>query len=190
MVKVLASELAVPGGRPGHPDPGRHGLLGRDRHAALLAGLAAVADRPDHQRDGPDTPSPRAWACPGRFNGVPDGLPGRPPAPVRLGPARALPELAAARRLLRRASAEPHPVAAFVLANRGIGISLARLFTLFGSDINDGPLLAESAIELHRPLAEDADYEVRGAISRPSAAGPAVSAPSTASPAGSTCPKR
>jgi hypothetical protein len=59
---------------------------------------------------------------------------------------------------------EPHPVAAFVLANRGIGISLADLFALFGSDINDGPLLAESSIELHRPLAEDADYEVRGEI--------------------------
>jgi len=59
---------------------------------------------------------------------------------------------------------EPHPVAAFVLANRGIGISLADLFALFGSDINDGPLLAESAIELHRPLAEDADYEVRATI--------------------------
>jgi acyl dehydratase len=59
---------------------------------------------------------------------------------------------------------EPHPVAAFILANRGIGISLADLFTLFGSDINDGPLLAESQIELHRPLAEDADYEVRGEI--------------------------
>lgn len=59
---------------------------------------------------------------------------------------------------------EPHPVAAFVLANRGIGISLKDLFALFGSDINDGPLLAESAIELHRPLAEDADYEVRGTV--------------------------
>ena len=59
---------------------------------------------------------------------------------------------------------EPHPVAAFVLANRGIGISLADLFRLFGSDIDDGPLLAESSIELHRPLAEDADYEVRGVI--------------------------
>jgi acyl dehydratase len=59
---------------------------------------------------------------------------------------------------------EPHPVAAFVLANRGVGISLKDLFALFGSDINDGPLLAESAIELHRPLAEDADYEVRGTI--------------------------
>jgi hypothetical protein len=59
---------------------------------------------------------------------------------------------------------EPHPVAAFILANRGIGISLADLFTLFGSDINDGPLLAESGIELHRPLAEDAEYQVRGEI--------------------------
>ena len=60
--------------------------------------------------------------------------------------------------------AEPHPVAAFVLASQGIGVSLADLFALFGSDINDGPLLAESAIDLHRPLAEDADYEVRGVI--------------------------
>jgi hypothetical protein len=59
---------------------------------------------------------------------------------------------------------EPHPVAAFILANRGIGISLADLFTLLGSDINDGPLLAESQIELHCPLAENADYEVRGEI--------------------------
>jgi hypothetical protein len=59
---------------------------------------------------------------------------------------------------------EPHPVAAFVLANRGIGISMAGLFALFGSDINDGPLLAESAIELHHPLAEGADYQVRGVI--------------------------
>ena len=59
---------------------------------------------------------------------------------------------------------EPHPVAAFVLANRGIGISLTDLFALFGSDINDGPLLAESSIELHRPLAEDAEYQVRGVI--------------------------
>lgn len=59
---------------------------------------------------------------------------------------------------------EPHPVAAFILANRGIGISLADLFTLFGSDISDGPLLAESQLELHRPLAGDADYEVRGEI--------------------------
>ncbi|HXJ28459.1 MAG TPA: MaoC family dehydratase, partial [Streptosporangiaceae bacterium] len=59
---------------------------------------------------------------------------------------------------------EPHPVAAFVLANRGMGISLADLFRLFGSDIDDGPLLAESSIELHCPLAEDADYEVRGVV--------------------------
>jgi len=59
---------------------------------------------------------------------------------------------------------EPHPVAAFVLANRGIGISLADLFRLFDSDIDDGPLLAESSIELHRPLAEDAEYEVRGLV--------------------------
>jgi hypothetical protein len=38
---------------------------------------------------------------------------------------------------------EPHPVAAFILANRGIGVSLADLLALFGSDINDGPLLAD-----------------------------------------------
>ena len=43
-------------------------------------------------------------------------------------------------------------------------LSLMAPLALFGSDINDGPLLAESSIELHRPLAEDADYEVRGEI--------------------------
>jgi hypothetical protein len=59
---------------------------------------------------------------------------------------------------------EPHPMAAFVLANRGSGLSVAGLFTLFGSDINDGPLLAECGIDLHRPLAEGADYQVRGII--------------------------
>jgi alkylation response protein AidB-like acyl-CoA dehydrogenase len=47
--RVRAGE---PGRGPGHPDPRRDGLLGRDRHAALLAGLPAVPDRPDHQRDG------------------------------------------------------------------------------------------------------------------------------------------
>jgi len=59
---------------------------------------------------------------------------------------------------------EPHPVAAFILAQQGIGLSLAELFTLFGSDINDGPLLAESAIDLHHPLADGTGYEVRGTI--------------------------
>ena len=52
------------GRRPGHPDPRRHGLLRRDRHAALLARRAAVEDRPDHQRDGPqrDRREPRPAA--------------------------------------------------------------------------------------------------------------------------------
>src|SRR5205823_4598678 len=53
----------------------------------------------------PGTPSPRAWACPGPSDG-----PRRAPAPVRLGPARALPELAAARRVLRRAPARGRAV--------------------------------------------------------------------------------
>ena len=52
MAKVIASEYAVKAADLGHPDPRRHGLLGRDRHAALLARRAPVADRPDHQRDG------------------------------------------------------------------------------------------------------------------------------------------
>jgi hypothetical protein len=59
---------------------------------------------------------------------------------------------------------EPHPLAAFLIAQRGIGISVANLFHLLGSDITDGPLLAESAIELRRPLAEDTEYQVRGVI--------------------------
>ena len=37
MAKVVASELGRSGGGPRPADTGRHGLLGRDRHAALLA---------------------------------------------------------------------------------------------------------------------------------------------------------
>ena len=59
MAKVIASEYAVQGGRPRDSDPRRHGLFGRDRHAALLARRAALPDRPDHQRDGPQRRSPR-----------------------------------------------------------------------------------------------------------------------------------
>ena len=52
MAKVVASEYAVKAADLGISDPRRHGLLGRHRHAALLARRAAVEDRPDHQRDG------------------------------------------------------------------------------------------------------------------------------------------
>jgi Acyl-CoA dehydrogenases len=58
-----------PGRGPGHPDPRRDGLLGRDRHAALLAGLAAVPDRADHQRDGEELHRRGPRACPGRSDG-------------------------------------------------------------------------------------------------------------------------
>ena len=40
------------GRRPRHPDPGRHGLFGGNRHAALLARFAPAAHRADQQRDG------------------------------------------------------------------------------------------------------------------------------------------
>ena len=61
MAKVIASEYA---GKPptSAADPRRHGLLGRDRHAALLARRPALPHRPDHQRDGPQRRSPRPSA--------------------------------------------------------------------------------------------------------------------------------
>ena len=58
----------------------------------------------------------------------------------------------------------PHPLAAFVAAQRGMGVSVAELFRLFESDIDDGPLLVECGLEFHRELTEATEYEVGGVI--------------------------
>jgi hypothetical protein len=58
----------------------------------------------------------------------------------------------------------PHPIAAFVAAQRGVGITVAELFSLLESNIEDGPVLAESSIEFSGDLAVDRQYRVAGEV--------------------------
>ncbi|HEX9832740.1 MAG TPA: hypothetical protein VGA66_06560 [Mycobacterium sp.] len=59
---------------------------------------------------------------------------------------------------------QAHPIAAFVGAQRGMGCTVAELFVLLGSDINDGPVLAESIIEHHSDLVTEVPYDVEGEV--------------------------
>lgn len=58
----------------------------------------------------------------------------------------------------------PHPVMAFVAAQRGMGCSVAELFALLETDIEDGPLLASTSIDVRRDLATDERYRVEGEV--------------------------
>jgi hypothetical protein len=60
--------------------------------------------------------------------------------------------------------ARPHPMVAFIAAQRGMGLSVDELFQLFEFDIADGPLLAECVLDFHHQLREGVDYEVSGLI--------------------------
>ncbi len=60
----------------------------------------------------------------------------------------------------------PHPVMAFVAAQRGMGCTVAELFALLESDIDDGPLLASTTIDLVRDLEFDVRYRVSGKVVR------------------------
>lgn len=57
---------------------------------------------------------------------------------------------------------EAHPLAAFVAAQRGTGLTVAELFASFGARIEDGPRLAGCDLDLHRAFAVDVDHTVRG----------------------------
>jgi hypothetical protein len=61
-------------------------------------------------------------------------------------------------------AAVPHPVMAFIAAQRGMGCTVAELFELLESSIDDGPLLASTSIDLERDLATDERYTVTGEI--------------------------
>jgi hypothetical protein len=61
-------------------------------------------------------------------------------------------------------SAVPHPVMAFIAAQRGMGCTVAGLFELLESSIDDGPLLASTSIDLERDLATDERYTVTGQV--------------------------
>jgi hypothetical protein len=60
--------------------------------------------------------------------------------------------------------ATPHPVMAFIAAQRGMGCTVAELFALLESDIEDGPLLASTSIEIVRDLSVDELYDVQGRV--------------------------
>jgi hypothetical protein len=59
---------------------------------------------------------------------------------------------------------EPHPVMAFVAAQRGLGVSVAELFRLWGTEMSDGPMLTESTLEFPGEFRADVEYGVRGTV--------------------------
>lgn len=59
---------------------------------------------------------------------------------------------------------EPHPLMAFVAAQRGLGIDVAELFRSWGCEMSDGPMLTESTLELPGRLRADVEYRVSGNV--------------------------
>ena len=55
-----------------------------------------------------------------------------------------------------------HPIMAFLAAQRGLGVTVAELFEMFGTDMADGPLLTESTLDLHADLRPGVRYQVGG----------------------------
>jgi hypothetical protein len=58
----------------------------------------------------------------------------------------------------------PHPVMAFVAAQRGLGVTVAELFRLWGTEMSDGPMLTESSLEFPGEFRAEVEYEVRGTV--------------------------
>jgi hypothetical protein len=59
---------------------------------------------------------------------------------------------------------EPHPVMAFIAAQRGLGVSVAELFRLWGTEMSDGPMLTESTLEFPGEFRADVEYGVRATV--------------------------
>ena len=167
MAKVDRLRAGQPGRRPGYPDPRRDGLLGRDRHAALLARLAAVPDRADHQRDGQELHRRGPGPARGRSDGVvlmpsPGRLHASCPR-ARPGSSRTrtgycmTPSTQSPAPSPTRSPRSSWPTAASASPWRTCSPCSARTSTT-------ARCWPSRTIELHRPLAEDADYEVRGEI--------------------------
>jgi hypothetical protein len=57
-----------------------------------------------------------------------------------------------------------HPIAAFIGVQRGMGITVAELFTMLESDIADGPMLAECTIALAADVVPGRRYRVMGEV--------------------------
>ena len=66
--------------------------------------------------------------------------------------------------LYSRPGLAPHPVMAFIAAQRGMGCTVAELFELLDASIDAGPLLASTSIEFERDLAVGERYQVSGEV--------------------------
>jgi len=59
---------------------------------------------------------------------------------------------------------EPHPVMAFVAAQRGMGCSVAELFAAWGTDMDDGPMLTATELTFPGELRTGTAYTVSGTV--------------------------
>lgn len=57
-----------------------------------------------------------------------------------------------------------HPLWAYIAPQRGIGISVEGICQLADFDVNDGPMLGSSELELHGQLRTDVEYTVTGSV--------------------------
>ena len=58
----------------------------------------------------------------------------------------------------------PHPVMAFVAAQRGLGTTVADLFRSWGTEMDDGPMLTESTLEFPGKFRAGVAYDVSGTV--------------------------
>ena len=58
----------------------------------------------------------------------------------------------------------PHPVMAFVAAQRGLGVTVAELFRAWGTEMSDGPMLTESTLEFPGVFRAGVEYVVAGTV--------------------------
>lgn len=59
---------------------------------------------------------------------------------------------------------EPHPVMAFVAAQRGLGVDVAEQFRSWGCAMADGPMLTESTLEFPGRFRAGVEYRVDGTV--------------------------
>jgi hypothetical protein len=86
-----------------------------------------------------------------------------PPGTYRLGAVRHAKLLAA---LGSRAPADgsAHPLATWLIAMGGIGVSIAELFAAAGVPLEDGPMLGATELQQQLPLEIEATYSVGGQV--------------------------
>jgi hypothetical protein len=86
-----------------------------------------------------------------------------PPGTYRLGAERHA-KLVAALGSAAPSDGSAHPLATWLIAMGGIGVSIAELFDAAGVPLEDGPMLGSAELEQERPLDVDATYTVSGEV--------------------------